>query len=150
MKLSKLPYLAHFGLNQNNKTTLLTSTLKVFLFFHFELKWARYIGCSFVCSSKPVWAELGQAQPGLGLGLKIFDLNDMILMGIWQSTNSSLGPTNKVQQLGLWWYCSIGEAGAWGWAWQYILWCNVVLFFTFYFSIQTRILNSLYKHLRCI
>ena len=46
-KLRKWPYLAHFCSKWKNKTTLFSSTLKVeekkvVLFFHFELKWARY------------------------------------------------------------------------------------------------------------
>ena len=46
-KNKKWPYLDYFSLNQKNKTTFFSSTLKVWenkvvLFFHFKLKWARY------------------------------------------------------------------------------------------------------------
>ena len=46
-KSRKWPYLAHFSFKWKNKTTLYPSTLKVgekkvVLFFHLELKWARY------------------------------------------------------------------------------------------------------------
>ena len=46
-RIKKWSYLANFSLNQKNKTTFFSSTLKVeenkvVLFFHFELKWARY------------------------------------------------------------------------------------------------------------
>ena len=40
-------------------------------------------------------AELGQAQPGLGLGLKKFDLNNGN-GGLGEGLNVSFGPTDKV------------------------------------------------------
>ena len=80
-KMKKWPYLAQFSSKQKNKTTFFSSTLKVgeekvVLFFHFELKWARY-GWLFVFlknSNRSYFWKLGPAQdhPKMFTKLKIF------------------------------------------------------------------------------